>query len=257
MLGNVKHSSHPKGDAILKGIQNAVMFPKKVQNLNILRKRQCLVAPRFGGRTIYLWVKGKTRVWVDRKNVYTMNTHVPKYTSEGTLASAELYKNDCGNWVLAFEDMIMYKGDLGFAKKPFPERQATLCTFVRDLLQSANAKIDPGVFCVKPWYTPKVYGEKYRSIEWTKTPEWVLIWANGFWFCKIQDTTSQNVYTIQRASDTNPDQYDLLDTNGIIVHKACVRTLRASVWLRSLKDGTRVKCRNIQGIENPEPYECV
>jgi hypothetical protein len=102
----------------------------------------------------------------------------------------------------------------------------------------------------------------FRKNEWCKIPDWVILWAEdrdrenvgSFWFCKTQDSTEKDVYRITRASDTNPDQYDLLDTDGNIVHKACVRSLRTSQWLRGIEDGTRVKCRNVPGIPNPEPY---
>lgn len=263
MLGSVKHSSHPKAKTILEAIQNTVTFPKKVQNLNILRKKKCLIAPRFGGRTIYLWVKGKTRVWIDRKNVYLVNTNLPEYARNGILLSGELYKNDHNKWVMAFEDVMMYNGDLVTSKGSFVKRQEIVRKIVSDLQKGADSKIDPGVFCVKPWYSPKEYPENIRCQEWTKQPDWVIIWAEdrmrdnlgGFWFCKIRDTTSKDVYRISRSDDPNPDQYDLLDTDGNIVNKACVRTLRASQWLKSLKDGTRVKCRIVAGISNPEPYE--
>jgi hypothetical protein len=263
MLGTVKHTTHPKTRQLLEAVSNTVPFPKKIQSLDILRKRRCLIAPRFGGRSIYLWVKGKTRVWVDRKQVYLVNTSLPDYTRDGTLMCAELFKNDNNKWVMAFEDIIIYKGDTSIGKGSFEKRQEILREIVSDLLKGADTKSDPGVFCVKPWYTPNEYPEKIKNTEWSKNPDWAIVWAEddkrdnvgSFWFCKTRDTSTSNVYRISRSSDPNPDQYDLLDSDGNIVHKACVRTLRASQWLRALEDGSRVKCRNVPGIVNPEPYE--
>lgn len=260
MFGSVKHSHHPKGSTIVSAVRESVSFPKKIQNLDILRKKQCLLSPRFGGRSVYLWVKGKTRVWVDRNQVYVVNTNLPEYSREGILASAELYKNDDSVWVVAFEDMIMYRGNT--LRTSFPERQTLLSIFVKDLHKGADSSNDPGVFCIKPWYIPSVFPEKIRTTEWKKRPEWVVVWTEGhsqskggFWFCKIQDSSTDNVYRIVRANDPNPDQYDILDEAGEIISRVSVRSLRISRWLSTLPDGTRVRCRHIPGIENPEPYE--
>jgi hypothetical protein len=268
MFGGRKHKEHPKKDTILKSIRDRVTFPKKIQNLDILRKKQCLIAPRFAGRSVYLWVKGKTRVWIDRKNVYLVNTNLPVYSKDGILANAELYKNDEDKWVIAFEDLMIYKGDvLDTPDVSFTKRQMVLREFVGDLQRGSDPVNDPGVFCVKPWYTPKIFQDKIRKNEWKKKPEWAIVWAQtpgsskshtqGMWFCRIQDTSFKNVYRIVRSSDTNPDQYDLLDTGGKIVSRACVRSMRVSKWLKGLEDGTHVRCKNIQGIKNPEPYEIV
>jgi hypothetical protein len=267
MFGGRKHKEHPKKDKILTSIRDTVTFPKKVQNLDLLRKKQCLIAPRFAGRSVYLWVKGKTRVWIDRKNVYLVNTNLPTYSSEGFLLSAELFKNDCNQWVVAFEDIQVYKGNtLDNVEVSFVKRQEYLREYVGDLIKGSDPTNDPGVFCVKPWYTPNVFKEKIVTNEWAKKPEWAIIWAEnkkiqkhtmGFWFCKIKDDGDKNIYRIVKADDQNPDQYDLLDTDGNIISRACVRSMRVSLWLRGLADGTRVRCKNIPGMKNPEPYEIV
>lgn len=269
MFGGRKHNVHPKKDTILQGIRQSISFPKKVQNLGLLRKKQCLIAPRFGGRSVYLWVKGKTRVWIDRQNVYLVNTNLQEYTREGFLVSAELFKNDNHQWVIAFEDLIQYKGT---RIQSFTEKQTRLREFVSDLNKGSDPLNDPGIFCVKPWYSPREFTKAIQSREWTKKPEWAIIWAEnkdsqgqrgrqghtkGFWFCKIRDTSEKNVYRIVRANDSNPDQYDLLDTSGNIVSRACVRSMRLSRLLNGIKDGTQVRCKNVPGIKNPEPYEIV
>lgn len=267
MFGSRKHKEHPKKDKILKSIRETVSFPKKVQNLDLLRKKKCLIAPRFGGRSVYLWVKGKTRVWIDRKNVYLANTNLPVYSNEGFLLSAELFKNDFNQWVVAFEDIQVHKGTtIDNINISFSQRQEYLREFVEDILKGSDPMNDPGVFCAKPWYTPNVFKEEIIKKEWTKTPEWAIIWAeskdqqkytSGFWFCKIKNDTDKDIYRIARSDDPNPDQYDLLDTEGNIVSRACVRSMRMSLWLRDLSEGTRVRCRNVPGIKNPEPYELI
>lgn len=267
MFGSRKHKEHPNKDKILKSIRETGTFPKKVQNLDLLRKKQCLIAPRFGGRSVYLWVKGKTRVWIDRKNVYLVNTNLPVYSTEGFLLNAELYKNDCNQWVIAFEDIQMHKGImLENTNTSFVKRQEYVREFVGDLIKGSDPVNDPGVFCVKPWYKPGLFKDKIKTSEWTKKPEWAIIWAEskdrkkhtmGFWFCKIKDDSNKNVYRIVKSDDPNPDQYDLLDNDGNIVSRACIRSMRMSLWLQDLVDGTRVRCRSIPGMKNPEPYEIV
>lgn len=261
MLGTVNHTHHPKKDAILKGIQSSVEFPKKIQNLNVLRNKSCLLAPRFGGRALYMWTKGKTRVWVDRANVYVMNTKLPDYSKDGMLVIAELFKNDNSKWVVAFEDIIIHKGDHVYKTMDFTKRNELLQQFVSDLLKTADSSCDPGVFCVKPWYTPTVFIEKVRTISWEKKPEWVIVWgydhkthSGSYWFSKMKDLDTDDTYRISKCDDPNPDQYDLLNNDGEIIARACVRSLRLSKWLAGLEDGTRVKCRKVNGIDNPEPY---
>lgn len=251
MLGAQKHAHHPKKTVLLKAMSDVIKFPKKIQHLNGLRKKECMLAPRFGGRTIHLWVKDKTRVWVDRQNVFVVQSKIPDFAKEGLLVSAELFKNDTDDWVMAFEDVVQYDGDMDFNA-----RQTYLRKFVQAMQTMSDRACDPGVFSVKPWYPAKSFVKHIRETEWLKRPEWVLIWSNDniYWFGKIHDKTETDVYRITKAEDPNPDQYDLLDDDGNIVSRACVRNMRLSKWLATLPDGARVRCRKVKGIRDPEPY---
>lgn len=262
MFGGSKHSKHSKEKTILSGIRKVIQFPKKIQNLDILRKKSCLIAPRFGGKAVYLWTKGKTRVWVDRNTVYMYQGTLPNYTSEGVLACAELFKNNTNEWVVAFEDILFYNGESLLESTSFSKRQEILHSLVKDLRAGADLGKDPGVFSVKPWVQSKDFPDFIKTTEWNKQPEWVIVWAEdhstgrkGYWFCKIEQISSGDIFVLTKSDDTDPDQYDLSKDDGTFVSRACVRSIRLSKWLASLSNGTRVRCRNVKGFESPEPYE--
>ena len=64
------------------------------------------------------------------------------------------------------------------------------------------------------------------------------------------------VFSIQNYPGTSdPDQYNLVDIHTKeIAGQACVRTLHNSLWLQSLKPGSKVWCRWLKTHGRFEPY---
>lgn len=266
MFGNVSHEQHPKSDVILKAVQSTCKYPRKLLNIKILQAAPSVCTPRFGGRTVYLWVKGKTRVWVDKTTAWITTSSFPTSFGTGTLLQAEIFNIGSvgGGWVIAFEDVLILNGETDM---PFNHRQTHLNQMVADMKLTSDVSRDAGIYCVKPWFHTRNVIKDLKSYKWIKQPEWLYILTKDgtTFFTKFSDDSSlmtssesSDVRLIYRIQDDEPDQYELRSQN--IEDKdddeirACVRTLWTSRWLAGLKDGTAVKCRRIPGFENLEPY---
>ena len=277
MFGNVSHEQHPKADIILKAVQSTCKYPRKLLNIKILQTAPSVCTPRFGGRTVYLWVKGKTRVWVDKTTAWITTSSFPTSFGSGTLLQAEMFNLGSGTsgWVIAFEDILIMNGATDV---PFNQRQTHLNQMVSDMKLTSDVSRDAGIYCVKPWFHTRNVIKDLKSYNWIKQPEWFYILTKDgtTFFTKFSDDSSlltssksdiggADVRLIYRIQDDEPDQYELRLQSVVEKDKdkepvdedearACVRTLWTSRWLAGLKDGTAVKCRRVPGFENLEPY---
>jgi hypothetical protein len=350
MFGCNTYEQHPKADVILKAVQDYTKFPRRLTNLKILSAAPSVSTPRFGGRTIFLWVKGKTRVWIDKSNVWISTSSFPSTFLSGSLFQAEIFNvpelsSPSGkvHSIIAFEDILMFD-----AKPqniiPFNQRQVLLNLCISDLKACSDYSRDPGIYSVKPWFQTKSLLNSFAEYHWVRIPEWLyIITKDGTTFFTkfindipdshslikdVKDSATKagtegsvsrdNSYLkpsvpltnndsshiehqpevipshikennqrqsannerrrgtenseyilrrIYRIEDDDPDQYELRpDISDLDMNvtdnvealrnecRACVRTLWASKWLRTIKDGTLVVCRRINGFENLEPY---
>lgn len=293
MFGNVSHEQHPKADVILKAVQSTCKFPRKLLNIKILQTAPSVCTPRFGGRTVYLWVKGKTRVWVDKTTAWITTSSFPTSFGTGTLLQAEMFNvgGSESSWVIAFEDVLILNGEMStLTDMPFNHRQTHLNQMVADMKLTSDVSRDAGIYCVKPWFHTRNIVKDLKSYNWVKTPEWFYILTKDgtTFFTKFYDDSSlmtssdkdeslasetstntkrnlksvsdmgEYIRVVYRIQDDEPDQYELRVPNKEGGEedemRACVRTLWTSRWLAGLKDGTAVKCRRVPGFENLEPY---
>lgn len=287
-FGNVYMKTHNKSQQVVDALQKRIKNPQKLRNTKLLSNGFTIAAPRFGGRTVYLWVKNKTRVWIDKNVCYMTNSTFPKSFTDGTLIQGELYKhNDI--WIVAFEDLIMYEGH--FIEKPFITRLQMLITATEDLIRFADPSRDPGVYNVKPWFPTVSLLDSLSPEKFHKQPSFLIIKflpknakASGSDYGITQETftlkisnepgnvdmgtdveksdklhsvKNNNKYLrhIYKIEDGEPDQYELKDPKDASkTGRACVRTLQNSLWLSSLENGSKVWCRKVSGHTNLEPY---
>lgn len=287
-FGQVCLVPHPRKDALIEAVSRRAGHPQKLRSSALFSKGISVVAPRFGGRTVYLWVKNKTRVWVDKTAVWKTVAPFPREFLKGTLLQAEMYRDEPdgdsrGRWIIAFEDILICDGDVIADSKPFLYRLRTLIHCVTQLQRYADPARDPGVFAMKPWSFGKDILDMIRAERFRKQPSYLIarflpkhpdssLPDNGLsketFFLKISrdeipgesNTSTQTplgkVFCIHRSEGvTDPDQYDLRNpfTNEV-QGKACVRTLHNSLWLRSLHNGARVWCRWLKEHSRYEPY---
>lgn len=290
-FGNLQAKIHSKGQEILDGVSKRVKHSQKLRNVSLLSKGFAVATPRFGGRTVFLWVKNKTRVWIERTNVWVSFSTFPRTFANGILLQAEMYR-DGDTWIVAFEDVIMMDGD--DVRKPFLHRLPLLITLVDEMRRFADPSRDPGVYAVKPWFPVSKLHDELRGDIYRKQPQYLLvkflpksprylgadsgITQESFFLALAADNTSTSVTDHTSSTDTpeiihsisgtvnmirriykiregDPDQYNLIDpATGESSGRACVRTLQCSLWLASLKDGAYVMCRNVSGHDNLEPY---
>lgn len=290
MFGAIVHERHPKADIILKAVQSNCKYPRKLINVKILQSAPSVSTPRFGGRTVYLWVKGKTRVWVDKSTAWITTSSFPTSFMLGTLLQAEIFPTSSNvsansgkgttdsaagleESIVAFEDVLIMNGE-STNTIPFNQRQSYLNQMVADMKLTSDISRDPGVYCVKPWFYTRNLIKEIKGYNWVKQPEWLYILTKDgtTFFTKFYDdivikeeTTDSKqsavgteiVRLVYRIIDDEPDQYELRIPNKDgedEESRACVRTLWTSKWLAGLKDGTSVKCRRIPGFDNLEPY---
>jgi hypothetical protein len=284
MFGNVSHDQHPKADVILKAVQSSCKYPRKLLNIKVLQAAPSVCTPRFGGRTVYLWVKGKTRVWVDKSTAWITTSSFPSTFVNGTLLQAEMFNlnletSESGRWIIAFEDILIMNGEpITISDIPFNHRQTHLNQMIADMKLTSDVSRDAGIYCVKPWFYTRNLVKELKSYNWIKTPEWLYILTKDgtSFFTKFYDDavsttqskskenpehTSENggpIRVLYRIHEDEPDQYELRIPNTEPTEddemRACVRTLWTSRWLSGLADGTVVKCRRVPGFENLEPY---
>jgi len=286
MFGRISLEHHPKKDAILDAVSKRARHPQKLRSPGLIAKGAAIVAPRFGGRTVYLWVKNKTRVWVDKTNVWISRSVFPRSFTDGTLLQGEMYHDehvgsDDNQWVIAFEDVLIHEGVVLADTTPFHKRLTILVDLITQLQRCADPAHDPGVFAMKPWVpAPETYdmllAEKYR-----KQPTYLIVrflqknpggttrpdsgLSKDPFFMRIQQDEPSSpqshspmgrIFQIRKNVDTaDPDQYDLIDPRTRTVEgRACVRTMHCSLWLRSLKSDSKVWCRWMTEYSRYEPY---
>ena len=280
MFGNVSHEQHPKADVILKAVQSTCKYPRKLLNIKILQAAPSVCTPRFGGRTVYLWVKGKTHVWVDKTTAWITTSSFPTSFGMGTLLQAEMFNIGESGWVIAFEDVLILNGDTStLTTMAFNHRQTHLNQMVSDMKLTSDVSRDAGKYCVKPWFHTRNIMKDLKNYNWIKLPEWLYILTKDgtTFFTKFFDDSSlmtssdtnlemdthktDIIRTVYRIVDDEPDQYELRiprdsekEGGDDDEMRACVRTLWTSRWLAEIKDGTPVKCRRVPGFENLEPY---
>jgi hypothetical protein len=285
MFGQVSFASHPDKDKILNAISKRVKHSQKLRSPSLLTKGKTICTPRFGGRTVFLWVKNKTRVWADRNNVWKTLAKFPTEFISGTLLQAEMYRDiptgdDKGKWIIAFEDVIIHNGIDLTETAPFTQRLRVLTNLIISLRRYSETSLDPGIFTVKPWYKCSEVTKYINSDKFRKRPEYLLIrflqkdifskkpdtsLSRAPFFMKIQYDNTSSAHTSDNirlliTKDTktiDPDQYILTDSKGESKGKACVKTLHNSLWLRSLSDGTEVLCRWNKIHKRYEPYSSV
>ena len=289
MFGQVSLKCHSKQDAILGAVSKRARHPQKLRSPGLLTKGVAIATPRFGGRTVYLWVKNKTRVWVDKTSVWITHAIFPRAFVSGTLLQAEMYHmepsgSDSGRWVIAFEDVIIEKGDVVADTKPFLAMLTSLISLVTQLQRCADPAHDPGTFAVKPWFPVKHIADEFRAERFYKQPSYLLLRFlpkdpnstrpdSGLnkdpFFMRIRHDvtnaikepgahthTEGKVFAIRKNPDTtDPDQYDLFEpASGKHEGRACVRTMHNSLWIRGLLDNTNVWCRWLKEHSKYEPY---
>jgi hypothetical protein len=283
MFGQLTLHTHPKQDDILNAISKRARHPQKLRSPALLSKGSPIMTPRFGGRTVYLWIKSSVRVWVDKTNVWETRANFPKSFMNGTLLQAEMYRSTADTWVIAFEDVLIQDGNILSDTTPFIKRLTHLISLVSQLRKCADPAYDPGIYAVKQWYPVSDANEVLRAENYHIQPEYLLIRFlqrnpasthpdNGLskdpFFMKIQkdikpDTPDESptnpagsVFLIRKNTDTlDPDQYDLIHpTTKKHIGSACVRTLHNSLWLRSLEPDSKVLCRWLKEHSRFEPY---
>lgn len=284
MFGQVSLERHSKQDAILDAVSKRARHPQKLRSPALLSKGVGIATPRFGGRTIYLWVKNKTRVWVDKTSVWITLATFPRSFIPGTLLQAEMYHTDSGSWVIAFEDVLIENGEVVSDTKPFLTRLNSLITLVGQLQRYADPAHDPGTFAVKPWFPVANAADELRAERFYKQPAYLLIrflpkdpkstrpdagLNKDPFFMRIQHDVEKavahpddsvhpegSVFLIRKNPDTmDPDQYDLFHpSSGKNEGRACIRTMHNSLWIRGLADNAKVWCRWLKEHSKYEPY---
>lgn len=290
-FGNLQAKSHSKGQEILDGVSKRVKHPQKLRNVSLLSRGYAIATPRFGGRSVFLWVKNKTRVWIDKTNIWVSFSTFPRTFANGTLLQAEMFREG-DDWIVSFEDVLMCDGE--DVRRPFLQRLAMLNVMVTDMRETADPSRDPGVYAVKPWFPVSNLHEELRADFYRKQPQYLLLrflpksprymgadsgitqetfflglrgeivsgtvagTGAGTDVCTGTITpgvANSFVRKIYKIREGEPDQYNLIDpVSGKSSGRACVRTLQMSLWLASLEDGTPVVCRSVPGHDNLEPY---
>jgi hypothetical protein len=283
MFGNqtLEPYQESKRIALVESIQDTIrtILPRRLQNGDVLKHMSSVVVPRYGGRMIFLWLKGKTRVWIDREEAWISTSLFPAELCDGTLIQAEIFHHD-KLWYIGWEDILVKHNLPLLPHTGYLERLRNLQSFSHKIGFQTHPQMDPGIMIMKPIVNPSKIHTLFDPETYILQPKFLLFYntnpkprtclspysykVNAFIYepksssstSIITDSTSGNqpIYEIRRKLETKePDQFDLLDPDTkSFIGDACIRSMRLSLWLRNIPEGTLVVCRRFQ--ERWEPF---
>jgi hypothetical protein len=240
-----------------------MIHTRNLMNPNILKQYQYIVVPRYGGRVVFLWLKGKNRVWIDNITGWISTSIFPADICDGTLLMAEMFLHN-GIWYIAWEDLLVKQNKSLIPETPYLQRLRELQTIADLIGFHTHPHMDPGIMIMKPIVNPYNIKSLFNAEKFIIQPKFLLLhnivdFVQHPFLYKVyhtkqnDDMTGINIYEIRKKSDTkDPDQFDLLDTTTKeYIGDACIRSMNLSLWLRDIKDGTHVLCRRFQDKWEP------
>jgi hypothetical protein len=275
MFGNQTLQSYPekKRSILIHTVQETIrhILPRRLQHGDALKNISSVVVPRYGGKMIFLWLKGKTRVWIDRETAWISTSLFPSEICGGTLLQAEIFQHET-SWYIGWEDILVKDNFSLIPTTGYLERLKILQLIVRTIGFQTHSEMDPGIMIMKPIINPSQIHTLFDSEIFILEPKILLFYnthpkprsflsplsykINTFHShsqIKSELAIKQPVYHIYRKLETKePDQFDLIDPfTKLPIGDACIRTMRLSLWLRDIPNGSLVVCRRFQDRWEP------
>jgi hypothetical protein len=179
MFGNQSLEPYPetKRTLLINTIQETIrhILPRRLQNGDVLKSIRSVVVPRYGGRMVFLWLKGKTRVWIDRENVWISKSLFPSELCGGTLLQAELFQHNT-SWFIGWEDVLVKNNLPMLPHTGYLDRLRELQDIAKLIGFQTHPGMDTGIMIMKPIVNPSHLSSLFETDVFIIQPKFLLFY---------------------------------------------------------------------------------